>query len=115
MKANTQNQNIEPDWDVEDSEYLYLGDGDTVTLKMLDEGVRAVDKYNNEVVDFSVQELSSNTACFWRVTSARVKRTMKKARPITGKIFEIARTGEGYDTRYTIVETPEIEQFVGDE
>lgn len=113
-KANTQTQNTEPDWDVEDSEYLYLGDGDKVMLEMLDEGIGAVDKYHNDVVDFEVLDVSNSVKCFWRVTSARVKRVMKRARPITGKIFEISRAGEGYETRYTIIETPEIDQFVGE-
>lgn len=115
MSANTQKtQSAKPDWDVEDSEYLFLGDGDTITLKMLDEGVGAVDKFHNDVVDFQVDDISNNVKCFWRVTSARVKRVMKRARPITGKIFEVARTGEGYETRYRIVEAPELEQFVGE-
>lgn len=114
MTANTQTQNTEPDWDVEDSEYLFLSDGDKVMLKMLDEGVRAIDKYKNEVVDFEVLDVPNNVKCFWRVTSARVKRVMKKARPITDKIFEVSRSGEGYDTRYTIIEAPELEQFVGE-
>lgn len=114
MKTNIQT-NTEPDWDVEDSEYLYIGDGDIVMIKMLDEGVGAIDKYKNECVDFEVYDMSSSVNLFWRVTSARVKRTMKKCRPITGKIFEVSRIGEGYDTRYKIVETPELGQFVEDE
>ena len=105
---------IEYDWDVEDSEYIFIGDGETITLKMVDEGIASIDTYKNDCVDFHVNVISGADpyAAFWRVTSARVKRTLKKMRPITGKTIEVHRTGEGYDTRYAIKEITNIDQFI---
>ena len=103
-------------WDVEDSEYVFLGDGETVTMKMIDEGVAAVDTYKNDCVDFQVDVIDGANPhiAFWRVTSARVKRSLKQMRPITGKSIEVTRIGEGFDTRYAIKEVTNVSQFVSD-
>ena len=104
-------------WDVEDSEYIFLGDGETITIKMIDEGIGTIDNYKNDCVDFHVNVISGSLpyAAFWRVTSARVKRTLKKMRPIAGKTIEVKRNGEGYDTRYVIKEVTNIDQFIPDD
>lgn len=99
-------------WDVEDSEYVYLGDGESVTLRMKDEGAATTDKYNNSCVDFDTENVQYNDAhVFWRVTSVRVKRMLKALRPLTGKVLEVTRIGESYETRYNIVEVTNIDQF----
>jgi hypothetical protein len=102
----------EYEWDVCASEYLYIGDGDTISIEILDEGIKAIDNYRNDCVEFSIRNIDEDTEQVWRVTSRRVLRTLVGYRPLTGKRFTIKRSGEGYDTRYAIRDISNMNEFV---